>query len=511
LTRILLDSDARRALLAGIQATARAIAPTLGPSGRGVIVHSPPAPPTLLNDGYQIARELAEQPGPNGAGARVVKESLFFLDRDLGDGTASAALLMDALVRGGFRLIQAGVPGRTLVDTLLALGTRLADEAGALSIDLPLGQAAPIVARTAAGAGDIADALAPLFLELGSDGMLDLEEGHGVGLETEVKAGTTLDATLVSRALADAAEDCLLRLERPFVLVADETIEDFGALAPVLEGFATRQKALLIVARDVSGAALQALVRNKTEAGLRVAAVKITDVVERGYEALEDLAILTGATTVSDRLGTTVAKLRPHMLGKADAVEVRAGFAKVIGGAGDAAAIERRRHELRLRIDRERDLSYDREQLQRRLARLSSGHAKVRVGGLSAPARQTRLVAARRAAAALRAARDGVVCGGGISALRLARMAVPNGSAGSDVRAAHNLLAEALRRIPLTLIANGGGDAGAERRRLEEASTAAPNGAMPEALDPVPIVAGTIRRAVSTAAALLSTDGVISA
>jgi chaperonin GroEL len=325
-----------------------------------------------------------------------------------------------------------------------------------------------------------------------------------------VKSGTTIDAGLVSRALADSPDGCLVRLEQPSILVADEAISDFGALVPVLEGFATHKKALLIVAREVSGAALHALVRNKTEAGLAVAALKIADVVERGTAALEDLAILTGAELVSDALGTTVARLRPHMLGKADAVEVHADFARIIGGGGDRDAIERRRRELRVRIAGERYLGYDREHMQRRLARLSSGYAKLRVGGFSAPERQARLGAARKAAAALRGAREGVVDGGGLAALRLARTIAPNGRAGFDERATRTLLVDALRRIPKILIENAGGDAMAQLRRLDDAGDASRNGARLQALDPLPVVAGTIRRAVSTAATLLSTDALIS-
>ncbi|MBX6324389.1 MAG: hypothetical protein IRY94_21460, partial [Rhodospirillaceae bacterium] len=335
---------------------------------------------------------------------------------------------------------------------VLALGEPLAEAARAVAVPLPYEQAAHAVARSAAGADDIADRVAALAVELGAEGLIEVDEGHGIEPEAEVKRGTTVDARLVSRDLADAASGCLLRLEQPFVLVADEDIEDFGPLVPVLEGFASRGKALLIVARAVRGPALAALVRNKREAGLRVAALGITDVVDRGYDALEDLAIATGATLVSERLGSTVTKLRPAMLGRADGAEVYSRFARIIGGVGEEAAIERRRHELRLRIAREIHLSYDREVLQRRLARLSSGYARLRVGGFSAPERRSRLVAARKAAAAVRAAREGVVHGGGVSLLRLAAVATAQPRADAETEAARRLVAAALEAVPAALI-----------------------------------------------------------
>src|SRR5262249_47993376 len=159
------------------------------------------------------------------------------------------------------------------------------DAVGSSAVALPADEAALAAARTAAGDDALAEAMADLFLRLGPDGTIEIAEGHRSELETDVRPGVTVDASLVSRELSDESERLCVRLERPFLLVADEEIAEFGALLPVLEQFASRGKALLIVARDVTGGALQALVRNKREARLRVAALKITDVLDRGYEA----------------------------------------------------------------------------------------------------------------------------------------------------------------------------------------------------------------------------------
>ena len=516
---VLAGDEARACLARSIALAARTIAPSLGPAGRGVLFHRPPAAPALLQDGYQIARELADEAGAASIGARILKETLFDLDRDLGDGTATAAILLAAIVEGGFRLVRAGFDPGSIADGLLGMAVRLSDAASGCTVSLPADQAALAAARTAAGDDPLAAAMADLFLRLGPDGAIEIEEGHRTGLETDVRPGMTVDASLVSRELSDESERLFVRLERPFLLVADEEIADFGPLLPVLEQFASRGKALLIVARDVTGGALQALVRNKREAGLRVAALKIGDVVDRGYEALEDLAIASGAALVTDRLGTSVARLRPAMLGQADEAVIHADHAALRGPAGHDDAIERRRAELRLRIAREKHLSYDREQLQRRLARLSGGVARVRVGGLTAPERQARLIAARKAVAALRAARGGVVAGGGVIPLRLAALAAAEAKDGSAAGAAARLLAQSLRLIPLTLIGNSSGDAAPWLARLEAARSAGRgidlrtmaivDLAAAGIVDPLPIVEGTIRRAVSAAATLLRVEALV--
>jgi chaperonin GroEL len=324
---------AEQVLAASLRRSARAIAPSLGPNGRGVLSHRPPAPPRILTDGYSIARDLADEAGPGSLGARLLKETLFELDRDLGDGTATAALVLEALLTSGQRVVRFGFPSGELAEALTAATRDLAERAEAFRLEMSRESWAAGVARTAGADEGLAAAIVPAFLELGADGLLQVEEGHGTKTEVLIRAGTTVDATLASRLLSDAADCIFLRLERPHILVADEEISDFGKLLPILEGFAARNKPLLVVARDVSGAALEALVRNKMQGGLRVAALKISDVVERGYEALEDLAIAVGAALVSDRLGSSLATLRPQMLGRAEAAEISREGALVVGGS----------------------------------------------------------------------------------------------------------------------------------------------------------------------------------
>jgi chaperonin GroEL len=515
------DGLGRLCLAQGIQFAAKAIAPSLGPKGRTVLLHRPPAAPTLLTHGYDIAREVAAScHGPEAHGARILKETLFDADRDLGDGTSALALMMSSIVRGAVPLAHAGHDMAQVAGALLELAPELQKRIQSYRVDAAADEVALAVATTAARDADIAGRIGSLFLELGSDAVIQVQEGEGREIEADIRPGTTIEAALVSRHLSDDADRIRVHLKDPYILVADEEISDFGSLLPVLEGFATRQKALLIVARDVTGAALQALVRNKTEAGLRVAALKIASVTERGYDALEDLAIATGAELLSDRFGTDLRKMRPQMLGRADEVKVEQNFTTVLGGAAQGDALETRRKEIRLRIARERYLDYDREQLELRLARLSRGFARLHVGGVTAADRSIRLTAARKAVAALQAARAGVVPGGGTVHLHLASGLASRRDGDMPRLAACRLAREALRRIPATMIGNAGEDPLAWLGRIEAARNpgdgldleAMALGDMRRAgiLDPASILGATIERAFSAAATLLRADLLIS-
>jgi chaperonin GroEL len=511
------DGQGRLCLAQGIRLAAKAIAPSFGPKGRTVLLHRPPAAPVLLTQGYDIARELAAScHGVEAHGARILKETLFEIDRDFGDGSSATALMMASIIAGAVPLAHAGHHMGEVAEALLEAASDLEGRIDSYRIDSALDEIAPGVAQTAARDDGLARHIATLFLELGKDAVIQVREGEGREIETDIRPGTTIEATLASRLLSDAPDRIHVRLKDPYVLVADEEISDFGRLLPVLEGFATKQKSLLIVARDVTGAALQALVRNKTEAGMRVAALKISDVTERGFDALEDLTIATGAELLSDRFGTDLRKLRPQMLGRADEVVVESQFTTLLGGAARKETLENRRQEIRLRIARERYLDYDREQLELRLARLSRGFARLHVGGVTPADRSVRLTAARKAVAALGAARMGIVPGGGLVPLRLASGLTASNGSDMPRRAAHRLARQALRQIPETLIGNAGedpllwvgrlGETGKPNEGLDLTSMAYGDLRRAGVLDPATMLAATIRRGFSAAATLLRAE-----
>jgi chaperonin GroEL len=520
--KIVTGTEARARLARGAFAVIRPIATALGPHGRGVMFHRPPAAPALLYDGYAIAREVCPERGIEALGAQIVKETLFDIDRDVGDGTATAAVLIGALLRAGSQAISAGHdPGR-LADELLRVGGGVARGLSATATGRGVEDWLEGVAVTAAREPDVAALIADCSRQVGAEGVIKVEEGPGVRIEHTVAPGMAIRMTPVSTALYDAPDHVATRLDKPFVLVADDDIDSFGKLAPVLEGFARSNKALLIVARNLRADALAALVRNKTELGLRVGAIRVSEVGERGYEMLEDVAIATGAQMLSERLGVTIEQLRPPMLGRADEATVEGKLTTIVRGQGATDAIERRKAELRQAIERQKYLSLDRELLQERLARFSGGVARIMIGAPGEAPRRALLARAKKAVAAVQAARrTGVLPGGGTALLRASTGLDGCTTNEPAERAARHVLRTALRAVPAQLIRNSGVEVvvpwlarieneAAAQRGLDLARMEIVDLLRSAIVDPAQVVATALERAVSAAATLLRCEVAIS-
>jgi chaperonin GroEL len=517
---IAIGIDGYARLTRGALVVVQAIEVAFGPYGRGVIFHRPPAPPEIIHDGYAIARETCSDRGIEALGAQTVKETLFDIDRDMGDGTSMSAIMIGTLLKAGIPVIQSGAdPGR-VADEILRIGRRVTGDLAAWAIGRGAETWLRAAAQAAAQDEGVAEAVADCARRVGAEGVIRVEEGHRTNVECSVASGMAIRMALISTALSDDRAGLRIDLDKPFVLVADEDIDTFGKLAAVLEGFARSGKALLVVARSVSGDALAALLRNKAELGLRVAAVRVCEVGERGYELLEDIAIATGAQMVSERLGTSIQNLRPPMLGRADEVRVEAELTTIVGGRGEAAAIERRKAELRHAIDRQKYLSLDREVLQERLARLCGGVARISVGAPTASARKILMVRTKKAVAAIQAARRfGVLPGGAVDLVRAGVML--NGRATGDVesRAAARMARMALRAVPAQLLRNAGLDPAPWLARMEDADGARHGLDLrglkfvdlldARVVDPAHIVATAVERAFSAAATLLRCGAVV--
>ena len=286
-------------------------------------------PPSAL-DGLTIARETAESGGIASIGGRILYEALFASNRDLGDGAARLACIFGGIVEAGFRSVAAGCPPQQLADAVIGLG----DEVRRLLQDERC-EAPPLARMLPALTGDaaLADAVARALSLVGADGVVDVKEQPGDGVDVEGGRGFTFDATLASSLLGPIPPATVLELNDVFVLAANENIADFGQLGPILEGFANRKKSLAIVAREVTGSALDALVRNRREIGLHVVALKPLDVASHAAHAIEDLAIATGATLVGAEVGLGLDRLRPTMLGRAARLHF-AGESRVVRVTG---------------------------------------------------------------------------------------------------------------------------------------------------------------------------------
>jgi chaperonin GroEL (HSP60 family) len=459
---------------------------------------------------------VADERGAATLASRLLREVLFEADRDLGDGTARLALLWGGLLQHGARAVSSGVPPLALADALTDLGSRLSNALETTcQHGLPDADELTAVASSAGAPRALAREIGQMLHGVGSDGAIEVVKGRERGLKAETGEGFIFEASPVSEAFA------LADFDPAYLLVADEVIDDFGPLAPLLESFATRGKALVVVARDVTGVALQALVRNHKQNGLRAAAFRPTAVSRQAADAVEDLAVATGATLVADRFGTSLAYLRPSMLGRAGRFSFARGLAILRDPAGDREASAMRRRQLLAEAERHKHLALDRERLEQRAARLHGRWGRLHVAESSDKETLEVLYKTRRALASARsAAIGGTLVGGAVGLVRsFDRMAANEANAsGTVIASAHQCLAASVADLYRRLSGAAPFDAPLPSlRRVPPAGLAAVLGLGPSrdasagqlCLDPLPLTRSIVERAVSGAAATIRLGAIV--
>lgn len=486
----------------------RAVAAAAGPDGRACLIETGGAVEQATT-ALAIVRALAEPCGAPRLLARLLREMLHETDRDLGDGTTRLALLWGGLVMQGAQSLAAGIAPEQLAAALQRLGAQLAaalERAEFARRSEPDTASIAAVAASAGASSDVADAIADMLARVGVDGAAEIIESRETGLRPEIGEGFVFDAVPASEAFATAD------LDPAFILVADERIDDLGQLLPLLEGFATRGKALVLVAREVSGPALHALVRNHSDNGLRAIALRPAAAGPSAADILEDLAIATGATLVADRFGTTLSRLRPAMLGRCARFSIAGGRAVFSEPGADRSSVAQRRALLLAEAERQKFLALDRERLQVRAARLRGVWARLHVGAESDRETRMRVEAARRALASARSAIvGGVLPGGGIGLVQYfdnlpidqaERTDPVVAAAGFALAAGLSTLVRGLAQDPTPIPGR------ARRGRLSEALGLDSSGDF-AVLDPLPLTRSVLERAVSGAVTLLRSGGMI--
>ncbi len=459
---IFFSFEVRRRLIAGLSIPVRAIRSAYGPMARGVLFHRPPAVPQILFDGISIVREFQPRGTVERQGWAMLKETMYDLNRDLGEGASSLALITHGILVKSLPLIHAGYDPNILADRLLDLGHEIEAEIQIVGQPFRYDTHALSIAKSAADADlNVAHHVIALSRHLGPDGQVLVKEGTGLEVRDAVYPGMCLPAGLVSSALGktgDAGSDCY---DHPYILLCDETIEDFGGFTQILEGFSTSRKSLVIFARNFTGTALGTLVVNVQKGGLRAAAIVVPEVGDRIFDLLGDIAVLTGGEVVSERLGTCLQSMRPGMLGRAKRVEVRANQCVMICEAPDRRRLEMRKRAIRDEILRVRYLSYDKEKLETRLARLTGGVAEIHVGAHSTAEQKQVVRRYHKSLYALRSAqRSAVVPGGGATYALLASGIERQPQSGEGRAAAAAMLAWALRMPERQLTQSVGRDSG---------------------------------------------------
>ena len=511
------DEEARRGLETGVNRLADAVKVTLGPKGRNVVLDKKFGAPTITNDGVSIAREVELDDKFENMGAQLVKEVATKTNDIAGDGTTTATVLAQALVREGLRNVAAGANPmglkRGMEAAVAAAVDSLADQAVPVSTDKEKVQS---VASISAADTEVGETLAEAFDKVGKDGVITVEESNTFGMDLDFVEGMQFDKGYLSPYFVTDPERQEAVLEEPYVLLNQGKISAVSDLLPVLEKVMQTGKPLLIIAEDIEGEALATLVVNKIRGTFNSAAVKAPGFGERRKAMLQDMAILTGGQVVAEEVGLKLDSVDLSLMGSARKVVITKDDTTIVEGAGDASDVEGRVSQIKAEIENT-DSDWDREKLQERLAKLAGGVAVVQVGAATEVELKETKHRIEDAISATRAAIDeGIVAGGGTALLR-SRAAVADVAAGlsGDEATGARIIGEALS-APTRLIAENAGHEGAIVVREVEAASGSEGfdavaGEIVDligagVIDPVKVTRAALQNAASIAGLMLTTE-----
>ena len=453
--------DARQRMLRGVDTLAEAVRITLGPKGRNVILDKSYGAPRITKDGVTVAKEIELSDKFENMGAQMVREVASKTNDIAGDGTTTAIVLAQAIVREGGKAVSAGMNPMDLkrgVDkAVTALVEELEKRSKKITTQAETAQVGTIAAN---GEVEIGRMIAEAMQKVGNEGVITVEEAKGIVTELDVVEGMQFDRGYMSPYFITNAEKMSVELEQPYILIHEKKLSGLQSLLPLLEAVVKSTRPLLIVAEDVEGEALATLVVNKLRGGLKVAAVKAPGFGDRRKAMLEDIATLTGGTVISEDLGIKLENVTLEMLGKAKKVLIEKENTTIVDGAGKKADIQGRCTQLRVQIE-ETTSDYDREKLQERLAKLAGGVAIIRVGGSTEVEVKERKDRVDDGLHATRAAvEEGIVPGGGVALARASLILAKLKADNDDQRVGIEIVRKAVQ-TPLRQIAENAGEDGA--------------------------------------------------
>jgi chaperonin GroEL len=411
------NAEARKALEAGVDAVANAVKVTLGPKGRYVVLDKKFGAPTITNDGVTIAREIEVEDVFENQGAQLVREVATATNDVAGDGTTTATVLAQAIVRQGLKNVAAGANPLALKRGIEKAVDQVVANIASQSKEVSGKDQIARVATISAGDEDIGDVIADAIDKVGKDGVVNVEEGQTFGMDLEFTEGMQFDKGYISPYMVTDQDRMEAVLEEPYILIANQKIGSVRDILPILEQVIQSGKPLLIIAEDVEGESLATLVVNKLRGTFTGVAVKAPGFGDRRKRMLEDIAILTGGEVITEELGLKLENTKVEQLGRARRVVVAKDNTTIVDGAGDAEAIKGRINQIKAEIENT-DSDFDREKLQERLAKLSGGVAVVKVGAATETEMKEKKHRVEDALQATRAAlEEGIVPGGGVALL----------------------------------------------------------------------------------------------
>jgi len=452
------DIEARDGLKRGVDALANAVKVTLGPKGRNVIISKSFGGPTVTKDGVSVAKEVELKDALENMGAQMVKEVASKTNDLAGDGTTTATVLAQAIVKEGLKNVAAGANPMDLkrgidkaVEAIVADLAHQAQEVGSSSEKIK--QVASISANNDEIIGEL---IATAFKKVGKEGVITVEEAKGTETTVDVVEGMQFDRGYLSPYFVTNPEKMEVELERPYILLYDKKVSSLKELLPILEPVAQSGKPLLIIAEDVDGEALSTLVVNKLRGALKIAAVKAPGFGDRRKAMLEDIAILTGGTVIAEESGYTLENTTLEMLGTAEKVTIDKDNSTIVNGAGSADMIKNRVNQIKAQIETTTS-DYDKEKLQERLAKLAGGVAVLYVGAASEVEMKEKKDRVDDALHATRAAvEEGIVAGGGVALLRAKSVLDKLKADNADEATGIQIVARAIEAPLRTIVENAG-------------------------------------------------------
>ncbi|MBF9043949.1 chaperonin GroEL [Rhodobacterales bacterium HKCCE4037] len=514
------DTDARNRMLKGVNTLADAVKVTLGPKGRNVVIEKSFGAPRITKDGVSVAKEIELEDKFENMGAQMVKEVASRTNDEAGDGTTTATVLAQAIVKEGMKSVAAGMNPMDLKRGIDLAVSKVIEHIKAAARDVTdSDEVAQVGTISANGEAEIGRQIADAMQKVGNDGVITVEENKGLETETEVVEGMQFDRGYLSPYFVTNPEKMVAELEDAVILLHEKKLSSLQPMVPLLETVIQSGKPLLIIAEDVEGEALATLVVNKLRGGLKIAAVKAPGFGDRRKAMLQDIAILTGGQVISEDLGMKLENVTMDMLGSAKRVSITKDETTVVDGAGDKDEIAARVSQIRGQIE-ETTSDYDREKLQERVAKLAGGVAVIRVGGMTEVEVKERKDRVDDALNATRAAvQEGIVVGGGVALVQGAKALEGLEGANSDQNAGISIVRRALE-APLRQIAeNSGVDGSVVAGKIRESNDLSFgfNAQTEEygdmfkfgVIDPAKVVRTALEDAASVAGLLITTEAMV--
>jgi len=514
------SGDARDRMLRGVDILANAVKVTLGPKGRNVVIDKSYGAPRITKDGVTVAKEIELSDKFENMGAQMVREVASKTNDLVGDGTTTATVLAQAIVREGTKLVAAGMNPMDLkrgIDLAVAAAVEdIKSRAKKVTTSEEIAQVGTISSN---GEESIGKMLAQAMKKVGNEGVITVEEAKSLETELEIVEGMQFDRGYLSPYFITNADKMVCELEGAYILLSEKKLSNLQAILPVLEAVVQSGKPLVIIAEDIEGETLATLVVNKLRGGLKVAAVKAPGFGDRRKAMLEDMAILTGGQLISDDLGIKLENVTLDMLGKCKRVLIQKENTTIVDGAGKKADIEARIGQIKAQIE-EVTSDYDREKLQERLAKLAGGVAVIKVGGSTEVEVKNRKDRVDDAMHATRAAvEEGIVAGGGVALLYATRALEKLRTANADQKAGVDIVRRALQAPVRQIVENAGDDGSVIVGKLLESKDTnfgydAQKGEYVNMIkagiiDPTKVVRTALQDAASVAGLLITTEAMV--